>query len=109
MEFLIEMIHKTAFYYAKIERNHEIVKLISEAKEKARQKESRKQLEAFKEEHNKQLEAFKEEHKRQLEAFKEEHNRQLEAFKEEHKRQIEEKDKEIQKLMDMIKMLQNQS
>lgn len=37
------------------------------------------------------------------------YKKMLAAVKEEHNKQIEEKDKEIQRLMDMIKKLQNQS
>ena len=117
MKFQSKKIHKSAIDYANDNYDEEIVSLLSKGQEKQKEneikkllkEELKKQLEAFKEEQHKQLEEKEEEHKKQLEALKEEHKMQLEENNEKFEKRLDEIFEEIQRLKEMIQVLQNQS
>ena len=98
------MIHKTAIDYAREYCHPKIVELLSKGpiKKKIQVNESKNvgDTESITQE---------DEFIRFIDASKEANYKQIEALRKEYEKQLEEKDKEIQRLMEMIKKLQNQS
>lgn len=113
MEFLIWMFNKTAIDYAREENQQEIVELLSKGPSKTKSSvNGSKEVESLRQKTKEQEEEIKA-LKKQLEEKEKEYKRLLEEKEEEHKKQLEEIEEENllqnQRLMDMIKELQNQS